>query len=215
MTIRLRILLILPFLACSCAHHPAMELREIARFDTPGWAHDVVPAGNRVYVADRRGGFLTFDSLQRIRKPRISAPVRDVISLAPDSGMVVLASRFEGVVTVAPSGQVLGHYSIGNIANAVEMRGNLVFAAYGRHGLVILRLVNGCVQFVAGLPTGGWSHDLRISRDQAIIADWNGLKIVNIHNVEKPSQIAFLPSPATCISLDIKKWGNERLVALA
>jgi hypothetical protein len=76
-------------------------------------------------------------------------------------------------------------------------------------------MINGRAQFVSDLPMGGWSHDLRLSRDQALVADWNGLKVVDIRNPVKPSQIAFLPSPATCISLAVQDSGGSRMVALA
>ncbi len=215
MIIRLRIFIVLQILACSCARPTQIELREVAHYDTSGWAHDVALDGDRLYIADRQGGFLTFETFPGDRTPRVFAPVRDVISLAPGSGMTVLASRFEGIVTVAPSGGVIDRYSNGDIANAVQLRGDLAFAAYGRQGLVVLRLVDGRAQFVACLPTDGWSHDLRLSGDQALIADWNGLKIVDTHNPKSPAPIGFLPSPGTCISLDVQEQGNSRIVALA
>ena len=215
MGISVRFVIILQFLTCACAHRQPIELREISHFDTPGWAHDIALDGDNLYVADRQGGFLTFNSASDYKAPRIAAPVRDVISLSPNSGMPVLASRFEGLVLVSSLGEVINRYSNGDIANAVEVRGNLAFAAYGLQGLVIMRIANGHAQLVSTLPTTGWSHDLRLSRDQALIADWNGLKVVDIRDPEKPAQAGFLPSPATCISLSVQESGGSRMVALA
>jgi hypothetical protein len=199
--------------ACACPH--TAQLREIYHFDTPGWAHDLSLDGGTLYVADRQGGYLVFQSASGYKKPSPAAPVRDVISLSPNSGMPVLASRFEGLVFVSPSGEIRSRYSNWDIANAVQVRDNTAFAAYGLHGLVIVRLVDGRAQLISQLPANGWSHDLRLSRKQALIADWKGLKIVDIANPEKPSEIAFLPSGATCISLAIKESEDGRMVALA
>lgn len=200
-------------LACACPH-PA-QLREIYHFDTRGWAHDLSLDGGTLYMADRQGGYLVFQSASGFQDPLLAAPVRDVISLSSNSGMLVLASRLEGLVFISPSGKIRNRYSNGDIANAVQVRDNTVFAAYGRHGLVIIRLINGRAQQISQLPANGWSHDLRLSREHALIADWKGLKIVDISNPEKPSEIAFLPSGATCISLAIKESEDGRMIALA
>ena len=186
-----------------------LGLQVIFHFDTSGWAHDVALDGNNLYVADRQGGFLIPSTSLRItRRPGSRAPVRDVISLSPNSGRPVLASRFEGLVLISPSGEITDRYSNGDIANAVEVRGNLAFAAYGLQGLVIMRIANGHAQLVSTLQTTGWSHDLRLSRDQNfLVADWNGLKVVDIRDPEKPVQAGFLPSPATCISLSVGESG--------
>ena len=215
MEVRIRIFVLFQVIACACAHRPAIELREIAHFKVSGWSHDVALDRSKLYVADRQGGFLVFDTSKGYARPKILTPVKDVISLSPNSGMPVLASRYQGLVVVSPAGRISDRYSNGDIANAVEIRENMAFAAYGKRGLVVLRLLNGHFRFVASLPTEGWSHDLRLSGGQALIADWNGLKIVDIRNPAKPSQIAFLPSPATCISLAVQNSGDRRLVALA
>ncbi len=215
MGISSKILITVQILAFACATRKEPELREIARFDTPGWAHDISLDGTNLYVADRQGGFLVFNSRSDYKMPRLSAPVQDVISMAPNSGKPVLACRFEGLVLLSASGQISDRYSNGDIANAVEVRGNLAFAAYGLRGLVTMRLADGRVQLLSTLPMGGWSHDLRLSRDQALVADWNGLKVVDIRDPAKPSQTAFLPSPATCISLAVQDSGDSRMLALA
>ncbi len=208
-------LMILCMLTCACGRRQGIELQEIFHFDTSGWAHDLALDGSKVYVADREGGFLVFDSASGYQMPRVANPVRDVISLSANSGMPVLASRFEGLVLLSRSGQISDRYSNGDIANAVEVRGNMAFAAYGLQGLVIVRLVDGRAHLLSTLPTKGWSHDLRLSGDQAIVADWNGLKAIDIRNPEKPSEIAFLPSPASCISLAVQESGGGRMLAIA
>lgn len=214
MAMLLRFLAVLPVLALACGK-PAVELREISHFDTAGWAHDISLEGNYIFVADRQGGFLQFDGSQGYRDPRICTPVKDVISLSPNSGSPVLAARFEGLVLVSASGKPGGSYSNGDIANAVEVRGNLAFAAYGLQGLITMRLSDGRMEKISALPTQGWSHDLRLSRDQAFIADWNGLKIVDIRNPAKPVQTGFLPSAGRCISLAVRETNGMRMVALA
>jgi|GEM_PF-3213833 len=205
----------LQILTSACARHPSIELQEIFHFDTSGWAHDIALEGGKIYVADREGGFLVFDGAPGYKMLRVANPVRDVISLSANSGAPVLASRFEGLVLLSQSGQISDRYSNGDIANAVEVRGNMAFAAYGLQGLVIVRLVDGRAYLVSTLPTKGWSHDLRLSGDQAIVADWNGLKVIDIRSPEKPSEIAFLPSPATCISLAVQESGGRRMLAIA
>ncbi len=209
------ILIILQLLACACRHRQGIGLQEIFQFNTSGWSHDIALDGSKIYVADREGGFLVFDGASGYKMPRVASPVRDVISLSPNSGAPVLASRFEGLVFLAKSGQISDRYSNGDIANAVEVRGNMAFAAYGLHGLVVMSLANGQAHLISSLPTKGWSHDLRLSGDQAFVADWNGLKVINIHNPEEPSEIAFLPSHATCISLAVTESGGKRMLALA
>jgi hypothetical protein len=202
------------FLAACSSRSPIVQ--EVAHYDTSGWAHDVSLDQEKAYVADREGGFLVFDRPLKSGNARPVRPVRDVISLAPNAGRPVLASRFEGIVALSPSGEISDRYSNGDIANAVEVRGDLAFAAYGLHGLVVARLVNGRIHWIATLPTKGWSHDLRLSRNQALLADWNyGLRIVDISNPENPVEIASLPGPATTISLAVQESGDTRLVALA
>jgi hypothetical protein len=199
-----------------CSSPPSLTIQEIAHYDTPGWAHDVSLEQDRVYVSDREGGFIVSDRPWELEKFTVAKPVRDVISLAPNCGSPVLACRFEGIVALSSSGQVSDRYSNGDIANAVELRGDLAFAAYGLHGLVIARMINGRIHAIATLPTQGWSHDLRLSRGQALVADWNyGLRVVDISNPEKPSEIASLSGPATTISLAVQESGDRRLVALA
>ena len=213
MRIWLGILLFLLFLTPACTKRDA-ELREIFHFNTPGWAHDISLEGDNLFVADRQGGCLTFSRAAGYKPTRI-APVRDVISLSPNSGMPLLASRFEGLVLVSPGGQISDRYSNGDIANAVEVRNGFAFAAYGLKGLVIMRLSGGRSQFVSMLPTAGWSHDLRLSHDQALVADWNGLKVIDVRDPEKPSEIALLRSPGTSISLSVQESAEGRMVAVA
>lgn len=194
---------------------PAVELYEIFHSDTRGWAHDIAVEGTDVYVADRQGGFLVFDGSVGFRLAKLRTPVKDVISLAPNSGMPVLASRYEGVALTSRAGSITDRYSTGDIANAVEIRGELAFAAYGLQGLVVMRVENGRAAPIATLSARGWSHDLRLSRNQALLADWSGLRIVDISQPANPAEVAFLPSPATCVSLAVKEAGEMRRLALA
>jgi hypothetical protein len=200
----------------ACSVRPSLRIREILQSDTSGWAHDVVLEGEDIYVSERQGGFRVFDRTWKMT--RFSAQVKDVISLAPNLGMPILASRFEGLVLLSPTGQVCDRYSTGDgdIANAVQARGDLLFTAYGMHGLVIARIFQNHILPVSSLPTAGWSHDLRLSQNQALLADWNrGLRIVDIHNPKKPFEIASFPTMATSISLAIKESDGRRIVAIA
>ncbi len=200
----------------SCTVQPSLQIKEIFHSDTSGWAHDVALEGEDIYVSDRQGGFRVFDRTWKVT--RVSAPVRDVISLAPNSGTPVLASRFEGLVWLSPTGRIYDRYSIGDvdIANAVQARGALLFAAYGLHGLVIARMSRNRILPVSSLPTAGWSHDLRLSQNQALLADWTrGIRVVDIQNPEKPSEIASFPTLATSISLAVKESDGKRIVAVA
>ncbi|NLT67898.1 MAG: hypothetical protein GXX84_14950 [Acidobacteria bacterium] len=208
-----KMLVILIILSFSCSRGPVVELSLLFHSDTPGWAHDISLDETGIYISDRHGGFLVFD--KSLTLTRAAAPVQDVISLSPNSGLPVLASRFEGLALVSPSGSVTDRHTLGDIANAVEVRDGLAFAAYGVNGLVITRLAEGRALPVAALSTKGWSHDIRLSRDEALLADWQGLRIVDIHDPARPVEVAFLPSEATCISLAVKESGGKRLVALA
>jgi len=210
------ILAVLQILPAACAHRPSVELHEISHFETSGWAHDVALDGNNIYVSDRQGGFLRFDRAHDYKETRYALPIHDVISLSPNSGTPVLAARFEGLVLLSQSGQIADRYSNGDIANAVEVRGDFAFAAYGLKGLVVARLTQGHARLAATLPTKGWSHDIRLSRNQALLADWNyGLRVVDIRDPENPAEIYSLPDPATCISLAVKESGGKRMLALA
>lgn len=210
------ILVVLQILQLACAPDFSMRFQEISHFDTSGWSHDVALDGSNIYVSDRQGGFLIFDRDQGYKVTRHALPIREVISLSPNSGMPVLAARFEGLVLLSPSGQITDRYSNGDIANAVETRGNFAFAAYGLQGLVVARLIEGNIRLAATLPTKGWSHDIRLSRNQALLADWEyGLRVIDIRDPEKPVEISRLPSPATCISLAVQESGDKRVLALA
>jgi len=209
------IVLWVPLLA-ACGGRPAVDIRELCRSGTPGWAHDVALESAKAYVSDREGGILVYRSPWTLKDYERTSPVRDAISLCPNSGSPVVAARFEGIVLVSPSGRVADRYSNGDIANAVEVRGGVAFAAYGLHGLVVASLDGGRLRCLAALPTRGWSHDLRLSRGQALVADWSyGLRVVDIRKPERPVEIARLPTPATTISLAVREAGGRRLVALA
>ncbi len=195
---------------------PAVEVQEIAAVDTSGWAHDVELDRDALYVSDRQGGFLVFRRPWDWKQSNIFKPVEDVISLAPNSGAPVLASRFEGLVWVSGTGGVLARYSNGDIANSVVTRGDLAFAAYGLHGLVVARLTQGALRPLAQLSTLGWSHDVKLSRGQVFLADWQyGLRVVDVREPEHPSEITHLPTPATTIAVSIREDGRRRLAALA
>lgn len=208
-------LVIMVALTASCRRAPVLELQEVFRADTRGWAHDVALDGSQLYVADRQGGFLVFDLSTDYQLAGAGLQVQDVISLAPNFGSPLLASRFEGLVLISRKGEISGCYSNGDIANAVEVRGEIAFAAYGTRGLVVTSLSGGRAELVAELPARGWSHDVRLSRAQALVADWTGLRIVDIANPADPLEMAFLPSPGQSISLAVQEIEGKRLVALA
>jgi hypothetical protein len=210
-------LIALLVLMLEVACHRSPGLREVASVDTAGWAHDLAFLGDSLYVSDREGGFAVFDRRNFQIPPKVAAPVKDVISLSPNSGSPVLASRFEGIVLMSPSGQMLDRQVYqGDIANAVETRGDLAYAAYGRHGLVIYRVSGSTLQFLTQLPTPGWSHNIRLYKNLAILADWNyGLRIVDVSNPEKPSEIGVLKTPATTIAVDLHEQDGKLLAAVA
>ncbi len=200
--------------SCSTERIPAIE--EIAHFDTAGWAHDVVPDGGLLYVADRQGGFLVFDRAAGWSFPKIFVPVEDVISLDPHSGRPVLASRFEGLVLVSTSGEIEAGYANGDIANAVVTRGDVAYAAYGGHGLVVAGMTDGGLTVLAELPTPGWSHDVKLSGDRALLADWQyGMRVVDIRRPENPSELGVLPSTDTAICIALEESNDMRLAAVA
>jgi hypothetical protein len=202
-------------LTTGCRRNP--ELREIASVDTPGWAHDLGFLGKSLYVSDRQGGFAVFDLRDFLIPPRTAVPVTDVISLSPNTGNPLLAARFQGIVLVTSSGQVLDRQVyVGDIANAVETRGGWAYAAYGLHGLVVYRIDGSSLRAVSGLPTPGWSHNIRLIGERAVLADWDyGLRVVDISHPEAPREIGSLRTPATTIALDLHQQGGRLLAAVA
>ncbi len=192
------------------------QLREIALIDTAGWAHDIAFDGNDLFVADRQGGFLAIDRREFNRAPRVAAPVADVISLAPDGGRLLLACRFDGLVLASQSGQVLARWANGDIANAVEVQGDLAYIAYGLHGLVIARVAEKSIELVSQLPSPGWSHGLKLSDHRVFLADWNyGLRVVDVRDVRKPVEVGVLPTPATTIAISLHQAEGKLRAALA
>lgn len=203
-------------LAPACTLHRSIDIQQIAGTDTAGWAHDVTLESDRLYLSDRQGGYLIFQRSPEWNQPRVYHPVNDVISLAPNSGAPVLASRFEGLVLVSADGRVQARYANGDIANAAVTRGNLAFAAYGLHGLVIARLAKDSIQVLSELPSPGWSHDVKLSREQVLLADWNyGLRVVDIRDPARPLEIAALASAATTIAVSVRESDGRRVAAIA
>jgi hypothetical protein len=187
---------------CACERRGPATLEELAVCDTAGWAHDVAIREGKVYVSDRQGGYLVFERTRGWRDPAVIVPVADVISLEPGANGPLLAARFEGLVQVA-DGSVSGRFANGDIANAVVARGDLAFVAYGLHGLVIARVRPTELALVAELPTPGWSHDVKLRADLALLADWNyGLRVVDIRDPRKPVEVAVLATPATSIAIE-------------
>jgi hypothetical protein len=207
------LLLLAASLGCACS---VPQISLVAATDTAGWAHDVVLEGSRLYLSDRQGGFLVFSHSPEWKEAARFIPVSDVISLAPHSGEPLLASRFEGLVLVGADGRVKARLSNGDIANSVATRGDLAFAAYGLHGLVIVRISEDNLKVVGELATPGWSHDVQLSGDQALLADWKyGLRVVDIHNPETPTEVGVLPSEATTIHVAVRQSGGTRIAAIA
>ncbi len=207
-------------LACalffSCSLKRDIEIEEIAHYNTSGWAHDVTPDDGFLYVSDRQGGYLVFRRGEDYAGPKIYAPVKDVISLAPHNGRPLLASRFEGLVLVSAAGTVEDRFSNGDIANAVVTRNDLAFAAYGSHGLVICRAGVRGLSLVAELPTPGWSHDVKLWRNWALMADWNyGMRVVDISVPGHPREIGILPTPATAICISVGELMGKPAAAVA
>ncbi len=203
-------------IAAACTRPRGITISLISATDTAGWAHDVTLDGDTLYVSDRQGGFLLFQRSETWSQPRVFSPVKDVISLAPHSGEPLLASRFEGLVLVSPDGRVRARYSNGDIANSVAVRGDLAFIAYGLHGLVVVRVADEGLRPVAELATPGWSHDVKLSRQQAFVADWQyGLRVVDIHDAEKPAEIAVLPTASTAINVALRESDGKRIAAVA
>jgi hypothetical protein len=211
---RLNALLILALLI-ACRRSPG--LREVASVDTAGWAHDLAILGDSLYVSDRQGGFAVFDRRDFGLPPKIASPVEDIISLSPNSGSPILAARFQGIVLTSPSGQILDRRVYeGDIANGVETRGNLAYAAYGRHGLVIYRISGSTLQPLNELATPGWSHSIRLCKNLAILADWNyGLRVADISNPGKLREIGVLKTPATSFKVDLHEQDGKLLAAVA
>jgi hypothetical protein len=209
-------LVFLPFFLVSCKSPEPVQLEQLFHISAPGWAHSVALYGGDVYVAGREGGFSVFDGARGYQETSHPVPIRDVISLSPDSGTPVLAAGLEGLVLLAPDGTIADRYACGQIVNAVEVRGSYAFAAGGSLGLLVAKLDPGHLRLIAELPTKGWSHDVQLSRDQALLADWTyGLRVVDIRDPQKPAEISSLPSPATCISIAIRESGGKRMLALA
>ena len=202
----------------ACFHdRKRYRVEETARFDTPGWAHDVALADRKIYVSDRQAGVLVFRR-DLGGPPQIFAPVADVISLAPTAAGLLLAARFEGLVQMAAGGEVRGRLAFENeIANSVAIRGNLAFVAFGLHGLVVAETGKDGVRRISELPSPGWSHDVKLRQEQALLADWNyGLRVVDIRVPERPVEIGVAPTPATAIALALGNSPDGRpMVAVA
>ncbi len=210
------LLLAAAIFAGACTRHRAIEFSEVVSIDTAGWAHDIALDREALYVSDRQGGFVVWQRPWDWGRPMIHKPVEDVISLAPNSGSPVLASRFEGLVLVAADGSVRARYSNGDIANAVATRGDVAFAAYGLHGLVIAKMAGDGIHLLAELSTRGWSHDVKLSGDQALLADWQyGLRVVDVRDPTRPAEIAVLSTPATAIAVSVREFGGRRTAAIA
>ena len=202
--------------AAACTPHGDAVPEEILHYDTPGWAHDVALESGLLYVSDRQGGYVVLDRAQGGAAPLTRAPVEDVISLAPNSGSPLLAARYEGLVLVSGQGRVLARVVLPDIANAAVTRGSLGFGAYGLNGLLVLRIGEGELSIVSQLSTPGWSHDIKLWDDRALLADWDyGMRVVDISRPELPVEIGALPSPATAINISLGESGGKTMAAVA
>jgi hypothetical protein len=213
-----RLLLLTVFvtsLSACLQHRKHCRIEETAHYDTRGWAHDVALAANNIYVSDRQGGVLVFRRDHPAEPPRIFAPVADVISLAPVADGLLLAARFDGLVQVGAGGEVRGRLGFDNeIANSVASRGDLAFVAFGLHGLVIAEAGTKGVRRISELPSPGWSHDVKLRQEQALMADWNyGLRVVDIRVPERPVELGVAPTPATAIALALGNSPDGRPMA--
>jgi hypothetical protein len=201
-------------LVAACGQVPDPVLEQIGYYDTAGWSHEIALDGDTVWLSDREGGFLLFERPFGW-KPRLQrAPVEDVIALAPCPDGAVLAARFEGLVLVSRDGEVLSRLSIGNIANTVSIRNNLAFAAYGSNGIVIAQIENRSLKEISRLSSPGWSHDVELLGNLAVMADWNfGLRLVDIRNPKAPVQVGVFPTSTTTIAAAVGEMPAGRPIA--
>ena len=198
----------------ACRQGPEAVIEQIGYYDTSGWSHEIALEGDTVWLSDREGGFLRFEGASGW-KPKIQrAPVEDVIALAPCPDGALLAARFEGLVLVSRNGDVLSRLSLGNIANAVSIRGNLAFAAHGSNGIVVARIENGGLKKISHLSSPGWSHDVELWENLAVMADWDyGLRLVDIHNPGAPVEVGVFPTSTTTIAAVVGELSAGRRVA--
>jgi len=211
-SIPLAVLLALP--VTGCRRPPS--LHEIGAFDTPGWAHDVALDGDRFYISDRQAGYHVY-SRAPVSRLASFIPVKDLISLDPHGGAPLAAARFEGLVALSPAGEARGRLPLGDdIANAVVARGALAYVAFGLHGLVIARIEPERLQLVSSLPTRGWSHDVKLWGERALVADWDyGLRLVDVAQPEHPRELAVVPTAATAIDIALGSSGGRPMAAVA
>jgi hypothetical protein len=213
-TARLLYAFLFALAAAGCRRPPA--LHEVAVFDTPGWAHDVALDGDRLYVSDRQAGYHVY-SRAPVSLLTSFTPVKDLISLDPNRGAPLAAARFEGLVALSPAGEPRGRLPLGDdIANAVAARGDFAYVAFGLHGLVVARVGPDGLQLVSSLPTRGWSHDVKLWGERALMADWDyGLRLVDIADAEHPRELAVVPTAATAIDIALGYAAGRPMAAVA
>ena len=173
--------------------------------------------GDRVYVSDRQGGYHVYPRAPAAGPLASAAPVKDVISLAPCGGAPLVAARFEGLVRVSPDGLVRARLELGeDIANSVATRGDLAYVAFGLHGLVVARVEPDRLRLVASLASPGWSHDVKLWGERALLADWRyGLRLVDVREPKQPREIAVVPTAATAIAIALGTAGGRPMAAVA
>jgi hypothetical protein len=150
------------------------------------------------------------------QRHEIVPAAQEVVSAAATAHRLLLAARFEGCLLASTTGRVLDRLSLGEIANAVCVRDQIGFAAYGANGLVVAKLAQDRLTFLSQLRTSGWSHDVELWSDYALLADWDaGLHIINIRDPATPRLIGSVPSPGTTIALAVSPQGSRPMVATA
>lgn len=119
----------------------------VARFDTPGFARDVLLDGDRAILADDRYGIRVVDLVESPSRPRQIAllPTRDrVLALARDGALAASAEGQAGVrlwsLDAGPVPREAEVVTDVGTAHDVALSAGLLLVAAGREGLVVFRL---------------------------------------------------------------------------
>jgi len=202
-----------------------LQIIDISDPRNPRWVSEVAPAematlglaytmkrvGERLYLADHRGGFHIID-LSDIRHPRrlggFDTPSKAwAIDVAGDIAYVADDSAGLLVFDVADPAHPtpLGAFNPGGTAEDVVIRDGLAYVAFFKGGFYILDIGDPRHPRELGhVPIPGNARGIQLAGDLAYVAGWeSGLQVVDISRPKTPRIIGSFDTPGAAWGVNV------------
>jgi len=198
---------------------PPFVLTSVGAYDTPGYADDVVVAGDLAFIADQASGLLMIDISDPANPSLVGSynTPGHAMRVAVSGVRAYVADYGSGLQIIDirdPSNPVLvGTYNTPGLAYGIAVSGDRAYVADGDYGLQIFDVRNPAAPALLGTcDTPDKAHAVAISGDHAYVADYgSGLQIINVGDPANPAIVGAYDTPHNALRVAV--WGSRAYVA--